>query len=141
MSLLRAQCGQVPYYNKDLDKASSNKPFQLSQFKGSVYYSVPTLEDPVIQRLAKENKADIFATEVAAAAIMTAPKSLYSWDVVIRKFQDKVFIDKRDEPNILDWLTVNETSHENQPMDDETINGVRELMKEAVRANNSVLYQ
>ena len=95
----------------------------------------------MIQRLAKENKADIFATEVAAAAIMTAPKSLYSWDVVIRKFQDKVFIDKRDEPNILDWLTVNETSHENQPMDDETINGVRELMKEAVRANNSVLYQ
>ena len=72
---------------------------------------------------------------------MTAPKSLYSWDVLIRKFKDKVFIDKRDEPNILDWLTINETSHENQPMDDETINGVRELMKEAVKVNNSVLYQ
>lgn len=44
---------------------------------------------------------------------MTAPKSLYSWDVIIKKYQDKVFIDKRDEPNILDLLTVNETSHDN----------------------------
>lgn len=41
---------------------------------------------------------------------MTAPKSLYSWDIVIKKHQDKLFIDKRDEPNILDNLTVNETS-------------------------------
>jgi len=26
---------------------------------------------------------------------------------------------------MLDFLTVNETSHENQPMDDDTINGVK----------------
>lgn len=44
---------------------------------------------------------------------MTAPKSLYSWDVIIRKHLDKVFIDKRDDPNMLDNLTVNETSSEN----------------------------
>jgi hypothetical protein len=41
---------------------------------------------------------------------MTAPKSLYSWDVIIKKYQDKIFIDKRDVPNMLDLLTVNETS-------------------------------
>lgn len=84
-----------------------------------------TLEDPVITRLAKENKADIFATELAVAAIMTAPKSLYSWDVIIKKYQDKIFIDKRDEPNMLDILTVNETSHDNQAMDDDSIDGIR----------------
>ena len=84
-----------------------------------------TLDDPVIKRLAQENKAQIFATETAVAAIMTAPKSMYSWDVVIKKYLDKVFIDKRDEPNILDNFTVNETSYENQPLDDDTINGVR----------------
>ena len=44
---------------------------------------------------------------------MTAPKSLYSWDVIIKKYQDKLFIDKRDDENILDFLTVNETSNEN----------------------------
>ena len=78
-----------------------------------------------MQRLAKENKADIFATETAAAAIMTAPKSLYSWDVIIKKYQDKIFIDRRDETNMLDYLTVNETSHDSQPLDDESVNGVR----------------
>ena len=55
-----------------------------------------------MRRLANENKADIFATELAVSAIMTAPKSLYSWDVVIKKYQDKLFIEKRDEENILD---------------------------------------
>lgn len=56
---------------------------------------------------------------------MTAPKSLYSWDVIIKKYQDKLFIDKRDEPNILDYLTINETSNDNQPFDDESVNGVK----------------
>jgi len=78
-----------------------------------------------MKRLAQENKADIFASEVAVAVIMTAPKSLYSWDVVIKKYQDKIFIDKRDDPNMLDFLTVNETSHDNQAQDDDTVNGVR----------------
>jgi len=52
----------------------------------------------------------VFATDIAVAAIMSAPKSLYSWDVAIKKYQDKLFIDKRDEENMLDLLTVNETS-------------------------------
>ena len=71
---------------------------------------------------------------------MTAPKSLYSWDVQIKKYQDKVFIDKRDDPNMLDNFTVNETSQDNQPMDDDTINGVRQLMHEAVSVNKSWKY-
>ena len=72
---------------------------------------------------------------------MTAPKSLYSWDVIVRKYLDKVFIDKRDEHNMLDNLTVNETSSDNQPTDDDSINGVRQLMQEAVSVNNSWRYQ
>ena len=42
---------------------------------------------------------------------------------------------------MLDLLTVNETSHENQPLDDDTINGVRQLMQEATDINNSLLAQ
>jgi len=41
---------------------------------------------------------------------------------------------------MLDYLTVNETSHDNQPVDDETVNGVRQIMDEAVKVNNSLLY-
>lgn len=112
-----------------MDKSRTYKQLPIHTFTGT-YYNVDTLEDPVFQRLAKENKADVFATETAVAAIMTAPKSNYSWDVLIKKFQDKLFIDKRDEQNMLDLITVNETSAE-QPTDDDTVNGVRQIMKEA----------
>lgn len=116
-------------FNKEMDKSRTYKQLPIHTFTGT-YYNVDTLEDPVFQRLAKENKADVFATETAVAAIMTAPKSNYSWDVLIKKFQDKLFIDKRDEQNMLDLITVNETSAE-QPTDDDTVNGVRQIMKEA----------
>lgn len=112
----------------------------LRPFSGSVF-NIQTFDDPIIKRLAQENKADIFATETAVSAIMTATKSVYSWDVIIKKYQDKVFIDKRDEENILDLLTVNETSLDNQPTDDDTINGVRSLMTEASEINKKWLYE
>mmetsp|Transcript_4555 Transcript_4555/g.4288 ORF Transcript_4555/g.4288 Transcript_4555/m.4288 type:complete len:249 (-) Transcript_4555:204-950(-) len=93
-------------------------------------------------RLAKENKADIFATDVAISAIMSGAKSLFSWDVKIKKFQGKIFIDKRDEPNMLNMLTVNETAHiDFQPIDDESVNGIRQLMQEAMDVHHQVLYQ
>ena len=72
---------------------------------------------------------------------MTAPKSYYSWDVKLKKIQDKLFIDKREDTNILDYLTVNETSHEHQPLDDETLNGVKSLMEEAATVNNAWVHQ
>ena len=57
---------------------------------------------------------------------MTAPKSQYSWDVIIKKYQNKLFIDKRDDPNMLDLLTINETAqHNDQATDDDTVNGIR----------------
>jgi len=138
---IAAQCGSIYPYNHDLDKSGTYKQIPVVDFSGKVYANVPTLEDPIIRRLAQENKADIFATEVAAAAIMTAPKSLYSWDVVIKKHGDKLFIDKRDDPNMLDHLTVNETSHDTQPVDEDSVNGVRQIMKESVDVHNSFLYQ
>ena len=88
--------------------------------------------------MAKDNKADIFASETAVAAIMTANKSIYSWDVKITTFQNKIFIDTREEPNMLDRQTINETSAENQPADDDSINSVKKLMKEATDIHNSI---
>ena len=51
-----------------------------------------------------------------------------------------IFIDKREEENILDWETVAETSaQEMQPLDEDGINGVRQLMKEAARTRNDYI--
>ena len=48
-----------------------------------------------------------------------------------------MFIDKREETNMLDWLTVNETATQMEviPQDDESINGVRQVMEEAANVN------
>lgn len=69
-----------------------------------------TVRDEVIQRLASEGKATIFATDLAAAALMTSSKANYPWDLIIKKFEGLMFIDKRDEENMLDWQTVSETA-------------------------------
>jgi hypothetical protein len=41
---------------------------------------------------------------------MTSSKAGYSWDLIIKKWGEIIFIDKRDEENMLDWQTVSETS-------------------------------
>lgn len=117
------------------------KAKKLPQFKGLVPSEITT-RDPIIQRLAQEEKAQIFATDLAAAALMTSSKAGYSWDLIIKKWGDIIFIDKRDEENMLDWQTVSETANvEYQPLDEEGVNGVRQLMKEAARTSNDFLAQ
>jgi len=106
------EAGEIHAYNMQYDKAKGSKPLVLQKFKED-FKELETLEDKVIERLASEGKAEIFATELALAAIMTAGKSMFSWDVVIKRFKNQVFIDKRDEENILDFETVNETSMDN----------------------------
>ena len=85
----------------------------------------------------------MFITDEAAAAIMCSTKAVYSWDVCIKKFQQMLFIDKRDEEgahNMLDMQTVHETAMPDyQPLDDDSINGVRQLMKEAANVHVDML--
>jgi len=54
-----------------------------------------------------------------------------------------LFIDKRDEEgsqNMLDMQTVSESApNDYSPLDDDSINGVRQLMKETVKVHNEIL--
>lgn len=94
--------------------------------------------------LMQEGVADIYTTDVIVAAIMCAAKSNYSWDVEIKKFGSRIFIDKRQdddlENNILNYQTVGETALEHQPNDDKTINGIKTLMREAQSISESFLH-
>lgn len=85
----------------------------------------------------------MFITDEAAAAIMCSTKAVFSWDVCIKKFQQMLFIDKRDEEgahNMLDMQTVHETAMPDyQPLDDDSVNGVRQLMKEAAKVHIDLL--
>jgi len=94
--------------------------------------------------LMENNVADIFTTDVIAAALMCATKSNYSWDIEIKKYGDKIFMDKRQdddiENNILNFHTVGETAVEHQPNDDTSVNGIKQLMREAKSINDSFMH-
>jgi len=136
-------------YDNSWDKASAKKPKSLKKFEGETF-EVGLFDDPVMCELIENDEAEIFTTDVVASALMCATKSNYSWDIEIKKFGDKIFIDKRAEndnedrdnnqnPNILNFETVNETALDFQPSDDNTINGIWSLMKEAKSISNSFL--
>lgn len=49
----------------------------------------------------------VFATDTILATLMCSPRSMYSWDIVIQKVGNKLFLDKRDAS--FDLLTVSRT--------------------------------
>jgi translation initiation factor 3 subunit D len=71
---------------------------------------------------------------------MCAPRSVYSWDLVLTKHGDKVFIDRRDGSS-LDMVTVNENAAdaplETSEGNKDTINSPSGLMMEATHINHT----
>jgi len=72
---------------------------------------VTTTEDPFIQKLASKGVANVFCTDAILAHLMASPRSVYPWDIVVIKIQDKIFFDKRDNSRF-DYCTVSETATE-----------------------------
>ena len=73
---------------------------------GGSWTETPIIEDEIIQEIARDQKANVFITDEAAAAIMCSTKAVYSWDVCIKKFQNMLFIDKRDEEGAQNMLDM-----------------------------------
>lgn len=98
-----------------------------------------TTDDPTIRKLTK-TEGNVYATDAILATIMCCTRSNYSWDIVIEKIGDKLFLDKRDNTEF-DLLTVNETSVE--PPQDETnsLNSPRNLALEATFINHNFSQQ
>ena len=72
----------------------------------SLHYSFHSIE-----KLAIEGKGTVFATDAILAHLMTCPRSVYPWDVVVQKLPTgALFFDKRDTSQF-DYLTVHETSN------------------------------
>ena len=101
--------GFLYYYDRSYDK----QPVKSAERKLNVIdraaYNVTTSSDPVIQELADKDEATIFATDNILSMLMCAPRSVYSWDIVILRQGDKVYLDKRDGSS-LDMVTVNENA-------------------------------
>ncbi len=75
------------------------KPKALKSYEGHTFEE-SLFDDPVMIELIEKNVADIFTTDVIAAVLMCSTKSNYSWDVEIKKYENKIFIDKRQDETL-----------------------------------------
>ncbi|XP_010537671.1 PREDICTED: eukaryotic translation initiation factor 3 subunit D-like [Tarenaya hassleriana] len=133
-------CGGLEYYDRSYDRLTPKNERRLERFKNRNFFKVTTSDDPVIRRLAKEDKATVFATDAILAALMCAPRSVYSWDIVIQRVGNKLFFDKRDGSQ-LDLLSVHETSQEPLPEAKDDINSAYSLGVEAAYINQNFSQQ
>eukprot|EP00475_Leptophrys_vorax_P007596 TRINITY_DN14812_c0_g1_i1.p1 TRINITY_DN14812_c0_g1~~TRINITY_DN14812_c0_g1_i1.p1 ORF type:complete len:583 (-),score=51.69 TRINITY_DN14812_c0_g1_i1:242-1990(-) len=82
----------------------------------------------------------VFATDGTLSALMCAPRSVYSWDVVVVKAGEQLFFDQRDAS--FDMLTVNETATGMEAVTDEaSINSIGKLSQEATFVNQNFSQQ
>lgn len=115
--------GSLQYYDRAFDKTSTKMERQLAVID-RVHYNPTTTEDPVMQRLASENAAQIFATDNLLSMLMCSSRTVYPWDILVTKRNAQLFFDKRDG-GPFDFLTVNENAAE-PPLEPEvgTIGGI-----------------
>lgn len=101
--------GFLYYYDRSYDKPAVKSAERKLTALDRAAYNVTTSSDPVIQELAEKDEATIFATDSVLSMLMCAPRSVYSWDIVIVRQGNKIYLDKRDNA-ALDMVTVNENA-------------------------------
>lgn len=132
--------GFLYYYDRSYDKqpGAPTSVRKLTVMERAAY-NVTTSDDPIIQDLAERDEASIFTTDNILSMLMCAPRSVYSWDLIMVKQGNKIFIDKREGTNI-DRVTVNENAAdapmENNENNKDTLNSVGPLMDEATHINH-----
>lgn len=104
-------CGHVDQYDDAYEKMTSRAPSKLRRSENKLFYYVTSKDDPVLERFAVEGLGDVFATDAILAQLMVAPKSIFSWDIVVQKVNGMIFLDKRED-STFDLLTVSETAQD-----------------------------
>ena len=135
--------GSAHYYEKAYDRVNPKAEKGLVAPEGKVFYSVTTSDDPTIAKLHDDPKLKdvrVFATDAILSVIMAAPRSAFSWDLIVNRVGDKLFLDKRsDAPT--DYVTCMETANDFGDDDKESINHPSKLMAEATYINQAFSQQ
>lgn len=134
--------GHLDQYDEAYDKLTTKNAKPLKRVENKVFYSVNTTDDPILQNFAIEEAGNVYATDAILAHLMAAPRSIYSWDIVIQKIGGTIYLDKR-ENSTFDFLTVSETAHEPPTVSDETeeCNYPEKLSIEATMINQNFSQQ
>ncbi|KAI7863763.1 translation initiation factor eIF3d Moe1 [Spinellus fusiger] len=135
-----ASYGFVHIYNKAYDRVNTKNEKVLQHIE-RVKYDTTTSEDPVIQQFIKEDKATVFASDTVLSLLMCATRTVYPWDIVVKKVGNKVILDKRPG-GVFDFVTVNENTFDPPAENErETINSWSALCTEATDINDNFARQ
>jgi translation initiation factor 3 subunit D len=130
--------GTLQGYDKAFDRINTRNLKNL-EIQERVRYNETTSEDPIIKELAEQKAGTVFATDSILSVLMCAPRSVNSWDIVIERRGDQVFLDKRGGAPF-DVLSVNENAYE-PPADSDDLNGAASLALEATYINQNFTSQ
>ncbi|KAI8817732.1 eukaryotic translation initiation factor 3 subunit D [Fimicolochytrium jonesii] len=135
--------GQLHYIDKSFDRMNAKSEKALQQIDRSFLNSTAS-DDPVLLGDAKTRSegVTVYATDNVLATIMCATRSVYSWDIIINKQDNKIFLDKRDG-GVFDFVSVNENAAD-PPMEapeKENINSPQALSMEATYINRNFSQQ
>jgi len=133
-------CGHLEFYDKTFDRIVGKQEVPLKRFDKRTFHSVSTSDDPIIARFKNDEQSLVFATDAILATLMCSPRSVYSWDIVITRVGNKLYLDKRDRSSF-DLLTVHETAQELIPDEKDNMNGVQRLSQEATAINQNFSQQ
>jgi len=135
-------CGTLQYYDKLFDRVTPKSEKALERIERS-FFKVSTQDDPEIERLASTPALEdvrVYATDTILAVIMAAPRSSFSWDIIVNRVGDKLFLDKRSDSTI-DYVTCNETAVDFGDEDRDSINHMDKLTTEATFINQNFSQQ
>jgi translation initiation factor 3 subunit D len=137
-----AWCGHLDQYDENFDKLTTRTARPLKRNENKIFYSVRTVDDPVLEKFAIEEVGDIYATDAILSHLMASPRSVYSWDITIEKIKGGIYLDKR-ENSLFDFLTVSETAREPPTSTDELeeYNHPEKLSLEATGINQNFSQQ
>ena len=134
--------GHLDQYDEAFDKLDTKNARPLQRIENKIFYYVSTSDDAVLQNFAVQEVGNVYATDAILALLMASPRSVYSWDIVIEKFNGMVFMNKR-ENSTFDFLTVSETAHDPPVANEDTeeINHPDKLSLEATAINQNFSQQ
>lgn len=130
-----AAVGSLVQYDRAADRVGPKDPAKLRR-AGVRAKTVSMAADPIIQRLASQGAGDVFMSVSLLTVLMTAPRSVYPWDILIIKRGGILFFDCRPGSS-LEYLTNGETAPDAIHEDRDSINGVQQLCAEATGVNQA----
>ena len=127
--------GSLAAYDRAADRVTPKFAAKLRR-AGSRAAPVSVAADSILQGIAAAGEGDVFMSDALLTVLMTAPRTVYPWDILISKKGDQLFFDRR-AGSTLEYLTNGETAPDPIQEDRDSNNGVQKLSAEATGVNQA----